>query len=195
VDEVQANPVIRSEMEPKEKLRWSGSPRSGLRLSCLDAYIVPCSLVYCGFGIFWEYQAFQGGTNLISVLLDLPILLSGVYFLVGRFFVDAWQRRRTFYGLTDQRVVIVSGLFRRQVRSMSLQTLGKLTLAEKIDRSETITFGSGDPMLALMAGTSWPAIRRITPPSFDMIENARDVYEQVRSAQHAAMIVSPRDAD
>jgi hypothetical protein len=38
----------------------------------------------------------------------------GLHFIGGRFVADAWQRARTFYGVTNERVLIVPGLFQRQ---------------------------------------------------------------------------------
>ena len=75
-------------------------------------------------------------------LWGIPFILIGAHMLVGRFFVDKWQRARTTYGLTSQRVIIVSELFRRSIKSLNLRTLADVSLTERPDGSGTITFGS-----------------------------------------------------
>jgi hypothetical protein len=34
-----------------------------------------------------------------------------------------------------------------------------------------------------MAGSGWPGMGKYQPPAFEMIENARPVYDQIRAAQ------------
>jgi hypothetical protein len=122
-------------------------------------------------------------------LWGIPFVLVGLYFIVGRSFMDAWQRARTFYGLTNERLLIVSGVFQRQVKSISLRNLPELTLSERADRSGSISFGGVPVMNRWLAGSSWPGTRRQLPPSFDLIENARQVYGQIQSAQRALQSV------
>lgn len=119
-------------------------------------------------------------------LFGVPFVIIGLYLIVGRFFVDAKMRARTTYGVTNDRVIIVNGLFSQQVKSLQLRTVSDISLIEKSDGSGTITFG---PSLFgnFFAGGSWPGGMRNSPPSFDMIECAREVYETIRRAQKAAL--------
>jgi hypothetical protein len=50
-----------------------------------------------------------------------PFVLVGIYLIFGRFLVEAKQGERTFYGVTDERVLVVAGLFGRKVQSLSLR--------------------------------------------------------------------------
>jgi hypothetical protein len=47
--------------------------------------------------------------------------------IVGRFFYEAMLRSRTYYGLTNERVIIISGLFSRTVKSLLVQTLADVS--------------------------------------------------------------------
>jgi hypothetical protein len=38
-----------------------------------------------------------------------------------------------------------------------------------------------------MAGSGWPGLARQLPPSFDMVEHARDLYTRIREAQQATI--------
>ena len=168
---------LRSELGAGEKLLWSGQPRGGLRLQPADALLIPFSLMWGGFAVFWEVSVFRVGAPVFFRLWGIPFVLVGLYFIFGRFFADGWQRARTYYGVTNERVLIVSGLFQRQVKSLSLRNLPELTLSERGDRSGNIIFGFGSvpPMYGWLAGSSWLGRSRQLPPSFELIENARQI--------------------
>lgn len=101
------------------------------------------------------------------------------------FLVDARLRQRTFYGLTDQRVIIIRGVFQREVKSINLKTMSDLSLSERRDRTGTINFGGSDSRWQLTGMDIWmPDIGRGT--SFIRIPNARQVYDQIRKAQGGA---------
>ena len=117
----------------------------------------------------------------------IPFVLVGVYFIVGRFFVDARMRSNTYYGLTDRRVLILSGLTSRSVQSTPLRTLHEIGLSEKSDRSGTIVFGSPHPMAAWYQGFAWPGMRQYQTPSFEGIADARAVHSEILNAQRAAV--------
>ncbi len=110
---------------------------------------------------------------------------STLYIVFGRFIVDARSRDRTFYGVTSERVIIVDGLFSRQTKSISLRTLGDISLTERADGSGTITFGRAHPM-AYRLPAGWPGAGRYAAPAFEMLDRAKDVYEFIRQTQKLA---------
>ena len=116
------------------------------------------------------------------LLFGIPFLAIGLYMLIGRFFVDSWQRSRTCYGLTTQRVVIVSDLFRRSIKSLNLRTLSDVTLSERSNGTGTITFGPSMPQWPYRS-MQIPGMSAGMAPSFDEIPNARAVFDQIRKAQ------------
>jgi hypothetical protein len=105
------------------------------------------------------------------------------YIIVGRFFVDSYQRAPTFYGVTDQRVIIVGGLMNREVKSIKLQGLNDVSLNERSDRSGSITFGPTNPMYAMWSGTVWPSMGKKLAPAFELVDDVRKVYDLIREAQ------------
>jgi hypothetical protein len=145
--------------------------------------------MWCGFAIFWEASVLNTKAPGLFALWGIPFVLIGIYFVIGRFLADALRRSRTFYGLTDQRVVIVGGLLGRPVKSLDLATLPALQLAERSDRSGTISFGTLTGSTPEWMAGSWPGAASQLPPRFEMIEEARSVYDRVREAQRATRVV------
>jgi hypothetical protein len=180
---------LRPELGLGEKLLWSGQPRPGLRLRASDAALIPFSLMWGGFAVFWEASVFRTEAPFFFRLWGIPFLLAGFYLIAGRFLVDAWQRGRTYYGVTNERILMVFSGLQRQVKSFSLRNLPELTLKERGDRSGTITFGSASPMYGWLADSSWPGMGKQLSPRFDMVENVRQVYGHIQSAQRALLPV------
>lgn len=111
------------------------------------------------------------------ILWAIPINVVVFYVVLGRFILDARARAKTFYGITNERIIIIKGRFSREVKSLSLRTLADVSLSERGDGSGSIAFGPLHPM------GYWARGSRYDPPAFDMIEQARSVYEIIRQAQ------------
>src|SRR2546422_1067447 len=133
----EAEQQIAKELESGERLLWAGVPRQGLTLRPNDALLIPFSLMWGGFSIFWEISALRSGGPPFILLWGIPFLLLGLYLMVGRFFVDSAQRSRAAYGVTDRRIIIVSGLTSRTVKSLPPKTITDVSLAERSDRTGT----------------------------------------------------------
>jgi hypothetical protein len=134
--------VIRKELSPPEQLLWSGQPRQGIVRRAADAILIPFSVLWGGFAIFWEAMVIAGGAPFFFALWGIPFVLAGLYIMVGQFWVDARQRAATTYGVTSERVVIVSGLWSRGVKSLNIDTLTDVSLDERSNGAGTVTFGS-----------------------------------------------------
>ncbi|SRR5205823_3594326 len=175
--------VARSQLARDEKLLWSGQPRGGLRLRPADALLIPFSLMWGGFAIFWETSVLKQGAPGFFAVWGIPFVVVGVYLILGRFFVDAWQRSRTYYALTDQRAIIISGLATRQVKSLPLRTMSDITLSERADGSGSIALGPSSGPYTWFATSGWPGGGTYRPPTFEMIDNVRRVHTMLRDAQ------------
>lgn len=148
-----------------------------------DAYMIPFSLLWGGFAIVWESTVVFGDAPFFAMLWGTPFVLLGLYMMIGRFFVDARQRSKTYYGVTDERIIIVSGLLSRNVKSLNLRTLTDVSLDEKSNGSGIISFGAMNPMSRWYGGVSLPGWGNLATPAFDLPAEAKTVYEIIRNAQ------------
>lgn len=181
-----AESILASHLDSGERLLWSGQPRSGIRLRAQDAFLIPFSLLWCGFAIFWEVSVIRSGAPFFFILWGGMFVFIGLFFVFGRFILDARSRARTAYGVTAERIIIVSGIFSQQTKTLQLRTLTDVSLTQRSDGSGTITFGPAQYPNQIFSAGSWPGAGRYAPPSFDLIENAKDVYDIVRKAQKAS---------
>ena len=178
-----ADSILGPQLSAGERLLWSGQPRRGIVFRGHDIFLIPFSIMWGGFAIFWESSAMQSNAPFFFKLWGIPFVLMGLYIIFGRFIADSHNRNHTFYGVTDERIIIVSGLFSRQTKSLNLRTLTDVSMTERSDGSGTITFGAVHPMGSFFPASSWPGAGRYAPPSFDLIDSAKEVYGIIRSAQ------------
>ncbi len=179
--------AVENQLGSGERVLWKGRPRPGIRLRGNDAILIPFSLLWCGFVVFWEYMAlFQIPKNnpagWLFPLIGIAFVLFGLYAVVGRFFLDAKMRETTEYAITNRRAIIVTNLFGKKIRSINLQTAPDISLTEKGDGSGTITFGSA-PYYGFWAQRNpwFPGAGSL--PVFEMIDNVRSVYDMIESAK------------
>ena len=178
--------TVQKELNSGERLIWTGTPGRGVRLRSSDAFMIPFSLMWGGFAIFWEYSVLFGldpsgspsssPAPIFMRLWGIPFVVVGLYLIVGRFFGDAFQRARTIYAVTDQRILILTQAFGKRLRSLPLRTLPEMTLAEKSDGSGTIIFGAS----TFGAGAFGTNRRGERPPAFEFVERVRNVHDLIQ---------------
>ena len=173
--------LVRAEVRPGERLLWGGRPRPGLRLQRSDLATIPFSVFFFGFSLFWFWSASGGGRSISPFsLFGLPFILIGLYMLIGRFFLDAYRRQHTYYGLTDQRLLTVSDAFGRKSTAVSLHNLPSLSLEVGGDGYGTISVG-GPPGIPTVFGFSNRDNNQPNVLTLEQVEAARVVYEQIQA--------------
>jgi len=174
-----------------ERIVWSGAPGRGLLLTSADTLMIPFSLIWCGFAIFWKYSAVTQGGPFFFRLFGAPFVLVGLYLVAGRFLVDAWIRRGMQYAVTNRRILISrSGMFSKLI-AVTLDALPEASLIERANGRGTIRFGQPAQYWGRSNSFgSWTPSLDPTP-QFLNIEDARTVFNQIqRQSRDAAQVSS-----
>jgi hypothetical protein len=168
-----------------EEILWSGRPAQGVMFYTRDWLLVPFSLMFGGFAVFWEAIVVRSGAPGFFPLWGMMFLLAGLYFIAGRFAVDAWARGKTRYVVTNRRILILrSGPFAK-LTSLGLDRLPDIQLSEDADRRGTIRFGRSMPLWGWGSFVMWtPALD--PTPQFIAIDDAESVFDLVQRASRAA---------
>lgn len=178
--------AIQPELGSGESVLWSGRPKPGVIFHKQDILMIPFSLLWGGFAIFWEFSAagITGFSRHASppgffLLWGVPFVLIGQYLIWGRFIYAAWLSRRTFYAITNRRVVVVQNGLKHQIASAfidSLQTIVKDGNSKgigslRLTPNAPLWYGSRQQGFA-----GWTPIAVGSTPAFLDIDDVDSVY-------------------
>ena len=182
----EASLQLQPELSSGESLLWAGRPNPGVIFHPEDWYMIPFSLLWGGFAIFWEAgvlgfwgHSSKGTPPLFMAIWGVPFIVIGQYMMWGRFVYDGWLKRRTYYGVTDRRLVVVQEGTKRKTCSMYLDAIPSVERAGSY--TGTLWFGSKYPVIA----TSGQRIRNTSRfyvgnvPIFADIDDAVSVYRLI----------------
>jgi hypothetical protein len=179
--EPEAERALLPELGAGERLLWVGRPGAGLTSS--DLFAILFGTVWTGT---WILIFMRPGDQPPPPLLFVAAMVAfGLVMTFGRFLVGAYLQRKTYYGVSNERIVIKREIFRRRVRSLNLRTLVEVTLTERRNGIGTISFGGAHWDWRGSGADFWaPGTYHLN--AFERVPAAREVYEQIRAAQRAA---------
>lgn len=172
---------LRPNLTANERFVWVGKPKTGIMLRSSDAFLIPFSIFWAGFAIFWEATALGTGAPFFFKLSGLPFVCVGLYITIGRFFIDAKKRGNTLYGITNDRIIIKSGIFSQEVKSLNIRSISDISFNQKKDNSGTIMLGPTDARLNMMQGIDWPGVKQQN--SLEFIDDVKTVYDKIIALQ------------
>lgn len=126
-------------LRPGERLLWSGRPDPTVWLTAADMFMIPFSILWGGFAIFWEIGVSSGGPN-FGTIWGIPFVALGLYMIFGRFFYKKYRKKRTCYGITDQRALVAIGP--GQLSDSPLRDQPITVRRSRDGRHVTVTIGS-----------------------------------------------------
>jgi hypothetical protein len=145
---------IQPELMSNESIHWAGVPNPRVIFHSDDWTAIPFSLAWTGFFVFWEAQALgylqdatrHEGANTFMVLWGIPFLVMGNYMIWGRFLSDAWLKRRTYYAVTNRRVLVLQEGRTRKTSTIFLEEIPQIE--KEGDTTGTLWFGTKYPGVA-----------------------------------------------
>jgi hypothetical protein len=149
----EAAAKLQPELLSGESLLWTGRPNFGVTFHSDDWYMIPFSLLWGGFAIFWESGVLgywghtsKGTPSIFMALWGIPFVVFGQYMIWGRFLHDAWQKRRIYYAITNRRVLILQEGWKRKTSSTYLEVIP--TIEREGEVRGTLWFGPKYPVVA-----------------------------------------------
>lgn len=179
--------AIQPELLSGESILWAGQPNHRVVFHKEDVFLIPFSLLWGGFAIFWEAGVSGfGGNNAHSgawtfgMIWGIPFALVGQYLIWGRFIYAAWKKKRTFYAATNRRVIVVQNGWNRQMASSYLDSLPTLIKEGASGGRGTLRFAQQDSMWSGRRGWgAWDGMAVGNVPTFMDIEDVDSVYRLV----------------
>jgi len=172
---------LREHLSKDEKLLWTGKPSDGIIFRGSDVFMIPFSLMWGGFAIFWVVMA--ASASVFFAMFGIPFVVIGLYFIFGRFWVDAKQRESTIYGITENRIIIKSGIFTKEIKSLNIRTLSDISVHEREGGMGTISLGPTIIHSVWGSGMMWwPGVPK--QPCLEFIPNVKQVYSLIVEQQN-----------
>jgi hypothetical protein len=185
---------VQSELMAGESLLWTGRPNPGVIFHSDDLYVIPFGLLWGGFAIFWEAGvlgfwgngAKNGTPSTFMAIWGIPFIVIGQYLIWGRFIHDAWLKRRTYYAVTNRRVLVMQEGWKQKTSWVYISSIP--TVEREGTTTGTLWFG---PKLPIMGGrgqktrgTSRFSIGDV--PVFADIDELDSVYRMVLDMREKA---------
>jgi hypothetical protein len=185
--DARAAQKIQLELMPGENIYWAGMPNPSVIFHSDDWASIPFSIAWTGFFVFWEAQAFgfraktsrPAGNDIFMVLWGIPFLVMGNYMVWGRFLFDAWAKRRTYYAVTNRRVLVLQEAWKRKTSTVFLEAIPQIQ--REGTTTGTLWFGLKYPVVAAR-GRKTRDMSRFSigeVPVFADIENVDSVHRLI----------------
>ena len=178
--------LFQGRLLPRERIIWSGRPAQGLLFLSRDLFMIPFSLLWCGFAIFWTNMAIKQGAPLFFYAWGMMFVCIGLFLVFGRFAFDAWLRRRMSYAVTNRRILITRAAPFATFRSIDLEQLPEVQFTGAGATRGTLRFGPtassfGYSTVGNSRMSSWlPALDPV--PQFLGIEDPQRVFDLIMKA-------------
>jgi hypothetical protein len=186
--------AIQPELTSGESVQWAGQPNTRVIFHKEDFFLIPFSLFWGGFTIFWEliasgFWGSKGGAGAPSFFLiwGIPFVLVGQYLIWGRFLYVAWLKKRTNYAVTNRRVVVVQDGWSRRVASAYLDTLPTIVKEGASSGTGVLRFAPVAPSWSTRQGWgAWNVMNVGEVPTFMDIDDVDSVYRLVSDLREKA---------
>lgn len=181
--------VFKNDLLQGEKILWLGRPDPNALFSSADTFMIPFSLLWGGFAFFWEATVFFTPAPFFFKLFGIPFVLMGLYFIFGRFIYKKMRKEKTYYAVTDKRVIILSNLFSKHLEAAFINTIPTMNKSIKGNGSGTIVFGNPNMFASWYGNTGlefFGMYYGVNVPTFYDVTEANRVYDMVNELRNKA---------
>ena len=126
-------------LAPGETIHWQDRPTGAVMWRDLLQAQSLFGLLFAGLAWAWlqGVRWMSGGVTrsaeglILFEVVGALFIAVGAYMVIGRLFVEAWQRRRTWYTLTDRAAYLATNTFGK--RSLKRIRLDEMNLLQLVD--------------------------------------------------------------
>ncbi|MEN6372464.1 MAG: hypothetical protein ABFD64_10685 [Armatimonadota bacterium] len=188
VDDWVQRQVIQSELMDEESIEWVGQPDPSIIFTKADIFLIPFSILWCGFAIFWEASALGitfkgGGAPLLFALFGVPFVLIGLYMVFGRFFYKAWKKRKTYYAVTNKRIIVITLGIGKNIQAVFIRDIPMINQSIGANGMGSLIFGNTNWQFAMYGNTGMGYFgqyaNNAAAIAFYDIRDAKTVYDLV----------------
>jgi len=181
---------FQDELLKDEQIQWTGQPETSVLFSRADIFLVPFSFMWGGFTIFWEAgvlftRSESGqGAPFFFALFGIPFVLMGLYMIFGRFIWKNYRKKRTYYAVTNKRIIVLTETLNRSVQAEFIDKISSLNKSVRRDGIGSVRFGSSNMTAAMYGNTGMDFFGSFYGPDvpvFYDIKDANQVYETVNN--------------
>jgi len=188
--------IFQEELLKDEEILWMGQPNPNINFTSMDWFLIPFSIMWGGFAIFWELSAlgmlFVNSSNetnipIVFPLFGIPFVIMGLYFIFGRFIYKKWKKRRTYYAITNKRVLIITNTNNKKIMAEFIDNIPAINYSQKSNGIGNIRFGNFNFMTDMYENTGmdfFSGFSGKSSPAFFDIDNVKEVYTLVNEVRN-----------
>ncbi|HCS40699.1 MAG: hypothetical protein ACYDH2_03290 [Anaerolineaceae bacterium] len=179
------------ELNAGESIEWCGKPNQEIFFEKEDIVTLLPNLVFSSLIVFILSKFFLNTISFLGIvvfiLLTTLFTFNAITMLAGKLIIGPWRHRKTVYAVTNQRIIIISGIENRNIKSIRLTGLKEINVSYRKNGKGIIRFGNA-------IETPWDTRytthlyylveRNVYIPEFEMIEDVRKVYNLIKKLQN-----------
>lgn len=180
--------IFQSELEKDERVQWTGQPDPNTWLGRYDRPIFFMGILCCVVAVVFAVTIALGVlTQTVKessqqpplAFLALPVLFPfgfGMYFSFGRLQMRRRRKRKTFYAITNKRVLIAYNGKGLQTKAIYLDSLPVIEKFVKNGGKGSLYFGELDPKAVMGAEFLFGSVQIM---AFEEIPDVDKVYRTI----------------
>jgi hypothetical protein len=144
--------VFNNYLSKSEYIIWFGKPETTIYFTHSDFILIPFSLLFGIPAILWEIQTFNmiQKNGLADFYYGIPFLIMGLYLLFGRFIFKKWKKKRTYYAITNKRIIIMTNIWGTHFNNMVISSILKISKKINSIGVGTLVFKEHSSILGLL---------------------------------------------